>query len=186
MEFSTTYNKFIFNAEDFVWTPRGMTQAEAYDQLPLICQLLLKKMPDQRTLLVLQHTHKRCVADNHLDVALRYERCLTTAKEIIATTTSAATNDKLERSVKTTEHKHFPNAEDFVWIPHGVTQAEAIWELPLKCHVLLTKMPDQRTLDVFQYFHKVSVAANDLDGTLRIERCLSTAKEIIESRGTAL
>jgi hypothetical protein len=83
MEFRTTDEKFIPEAEDFMWTPRGMTQAEAYDQLPLVCQMLLKTMPNQRTLIRLQHFHKKCVADNHPDIALRYERCLSTAKEII-------------------------------------------------------------------------------------------------------
>ncbi len=85
MEFRTTDDKFFPKAEDFVWTPRGMTQAEAYDQLPLVCQMLLKTMPNQRTLIRLQYFHTRSVAELLPDVALPYERCLSTAKEIIAT-----------------------------------------------------------------------------------------------------
>ena len=76
--------KLILDPEDVVWTPHNMTAAQALDQLPLVCQLLLTEMPCQRTLGRLHYYHAGNVADNHPEIALLVARCIVKAEQLIA------------------------------------------------------------------------------------------------------
>ncbi len=76
--------KFVLGPEDLVWTPHNMTAAQALDQLPLVCQLLLTKMPCQKTLGRLQYFHAGNVADNRPEIALLIARCIVKAEQLIA------------------------------------------------------------------------------------------------------
>ncbi len=76
--------KLVLDPEDLVWTPHNMTAAQALDQLPLVCQLLLTEMPCQKTLSRLQYYHADNVADNRPEIALLVARCIVKAEQLIA------------------------------------------------------------------------------------------------------
>lgn len=71
----------IPTAEDFVWTPHGMTPEQAFDQLPLVCQILLTKPPSKQTLVLLRRYHASCVADECHGSALLITRCIETVEK---------------------------------------------------------------------------------------------------------
>jgi hypothetical protein len=81
--------KLVLDPEDLVWTPHNMTAAQALDQLPLVCQLLLTDMPCRRTLVRLRYYHAGNVADNLPEIALLVARCLVKAEQLVAAADAA-------------------------------------------------------------------------------------------------
>ena len=71
----------IPTANDFVWTPQGMTPEQAFDQLPLVCQILLTKPISKHTLVLLRRYHASCVADECHGSALLITRCIETVEK---------------------------------------------------------------------------------------------------------
>ncbi len=74
----------MITVDGIVWTPHNMTPAQAIDQLPFVCQVMLKKPPSQKMVLHLKHCYSETVAMNNPEIALLFARCLVKAEQMLA------------------------------------------------------------------------------------------------------
>ncbi len=65
------------------WAPHGMTLAQALEELPAVCLLLMKTKPCALTVERLEFLHGAYLDDNRPEFAALVARCTATARQLM-------------------------------------------------------------------------------------------------------
>ena len=74
--------KFVTNEEDIMWTPVGMTSADALVQLPQILLLALGEMPCDETTRRLEQLRFKFAKEECYELVILATRCIETASQM--------------------------------------------------------------------------------------------------------
>ena len=157
-----------------LWTPTGMTQDEALQQLPPVCHKHLMVMPTAGTVKWLEHLHNCNTMSGDYAAADLIMQCIVKARSIIIDRNNA------KHSLSSSKNRVEPSM--VVWTPSDMTSAEALRILPPVCHEHLTKMPNPETVNQFVQLHQNSVASGNHVEAYLIKRCILRANCICENQ----
>ena len=69
---------------------------------------------------------------------------------------------------------------DLAWTPRGMSAVQAIAELPLVCHRLLSVPPCEYTLRRLEHCHQINVMVNCHATAALVARCIATGRQMME------
>jgi hypothetical protein len=76
--------EFVTGPEQIAWTPHGMTRAQALEELPAVCLLLMKTKPCAMTVIRLEHFEGAYFRGGRPELAALVARCTVTARQLVA------------------------------------------------------------------------------------------------------